>query len=645
MYRNRSTTDPVSKQSSIAHTLSSIPVMATSKDNDNPSSPQSPTDTQNLLNKSTMNTNREPRRSRTTCQPKGTIPYIVGNSDTLEKIALHFNLTPSELLQLNKLYSRIVFPGQILYVPEVSYSANINNEQEKSNALPIKLPSSLLKIPKDDDVFIVHNDRRTLSESSPPVIQQDIGQMVWSMSRQIISKPGRAQRLESDQSIENELLTRPIEDRIKTQKEDNKKQVRQIKKSLSIEESQQLDEECLRRFIKLNVRLMTDDHKSVAGTLLVTPNAVMFDPDVLDPLVKENGIDKYGLIIRMDLLAGIALYEDIAMYEHAATLRDEEKRKMCHSTSLKNFHQSTTILSNNDEHEIHEIMSSLLDHIDKELNLSTDLGVMLYNVSSNIQRRISSDNQSFHHEDLFHSFDDSKHSIGVLIDDKDLSSEIFNWTRLIQVIVLKKCNLENCVPADEFNKRFGEIDKLLQKQHDIYVTPHPIEIPYYLCLKTSTPTNDIGSVQDRLNRKSIDYVYGKKQLDHEYWFSVPKEKIDHIYAFFLRWSPDHSTDLLSHDNHFDNNNTTTFNQIHRRSSYTQIKQNEISSGQGFVLLANDDPELTDDYLYTNQKNNTINSKNSISIDNDIQQKKQHYLKRQNTLLKEWEFIILEGYST
>jgi hypothetical protein len=25
----------------------------------------------------------------------------------------------------------------------------------------------------------------------------------------------------------------------------------------------------------------------------------MFDPDVLDPLVKEHGIDKYGLIIRL----------------------------------------------------------------------------------------------------------------------------------------------------------------------------------------------------------------------------------------------------------------------------------------------------------------------------------------------------------
>ena len=68
----------------------------------------------------------------------------------------------------------------------------------------------------------------------------------------------------------------------------------------------------------------------------------MFDPDVLDPLVKEHGIDKYGLIIRyvhhdgqrvpdssfsMDLLAGIALYEDIATYEQHTHSRYVDKRR------------------------------------------------------------------------------------------------------------------------------------------------------------------------------------------------------------------------------------------------------------------------------------------------------------------------------
>lgn len=66
--------------------------------------------------------------------------------------------------------------------------------------------------------------------------------------------------------------------------------------------------------------------------------------------------------------------------------------------------------------------------------------------------------------------------------------------------------------------------ELLQKQHDIYVTPHPIEIPYYLCVKTSTLTNDIGLLLERQSRNHVDNVYGKKDLEHEYWFSVPKEK-------------------------------------------------------------------------------------------------------------------------
>lgn len=66
--------------------------------------------------------------------------------------------------------------------------------------------------------------------------------------------------------------------------------------------------------------------------------------------------------------------------------------------------------------------------------------------------------------------------------------------------------------------------ELLQKQHDIYVTPHPIEIPYYLCIKTSILLNDIAVIQERQNKNHIDNVYGKKDLEHEYWFSVPKEK-------------------------------------------------------------------------------------------------------------------------
>jgi hypothetical protein len=83
------------------------------------------------------------------------------------------------------------------------------------------------------------------------------------MGRQSTAKPGRAQRLHSQASTESESSSsRTIEDRLKTHKEDNNKQVTQIQETLSMEENHQLDEECLQRFIKVNVRLMTDDHVS-----------------------------------------------------------------------------------------------------------------------------------------------------------------------------------------------------------------------------------------------------------------------------------------------------------------------------------------------------------------------------------------------
>uniref|UniRef100_A0A3Q3WYT0 LysM domain-containing protein n=1 Tax=Mola mola TaxID=94237 RepID=A0A3Q3WYT0_MOLML len=50
---------------------------------------------------------REKRR------PPGTVEFIVGPNDSLNSIALKFNITPNKLVQLNKLFSRSVYPGQV----------------------------------------------------------------------------------------------------------------------------------------------------------------------------------------------------------------------------------------------------------------------------------------------------------------------------------------------------------------------------------------------------------------------------------------------------------------------------------------------------------------------------------------------------
>lgn len=186
------------------------------------------------------------KRSRTLCQPKGTKPYTVGDTDTLEKISLIFNSTPSELLHLNKLNTRMVFPGQILFVPEKS--------SEQISSIPSSTP--LINKTKEGESFILENRRSSIedlpSSSSISSIagQNEKASMVWSMSRQLSptgdARPGRVERLSTDSIVENESMTKTIEEPETERKE-------------SLESHHESDEESLQRFLKFNVRLIDED--------------------------------------------------------------------------------------------------------------------------------------------------------------------------------------------------------------------------------------------------------------------------------------------------------------------------------------------------------------------------------------------------
>ena len=50
----------------------------------------------------------------------------------------------------------------------------------------------------------------------------------------------------------------------------------------------------------------------MGGVLLVTPNAVMFDPNVSDTLVIEHGPEAYGVIAPMEFIVNASIFNDIA---------------------------------------------------------------------------------------------------------------------------------------------------------------------------------------------------------------------------------------------------------------------------------------------------------------------------------------------
>ncbi|XP_064864848.1 oxidation resistance protein 1a isoform X3 [Oncorhynchus nerka] len=186
-------------------------------------------------------------------RPKGTIEYAVETRDTLNNIALKFDTTPNELVQLNKLFSRAVCPGQVLYVPDPEHISSVGSSPSLSPISPLSPTPSEADLEKE-------------SNGAPrPEAHHHHHAPVFSALRQA--------RVVSSTSEEEEALTE--------------------------------------KFLKINCKYITDGKGAVSGVLLVTPNNIMFDPHRMDPLVQEHGCEEYGYMCPLEEVMSAAIYKEI----------------------------------------------------------------------------------------------------------------------------------------------------------------------------------------------------------------------------------------------------------------------------------------------------------------------------------------------
>ncbi|XP_067458467.1 oxidation resistance protein 1a isoform X2 [Thunnus thynnus] len=185
-------------------------------------------------------------------RPKGTIEYSVESRDTLNSIALKFDTTPNELVQLNKLFSRAVVPGQVLYVPDPEYVSSVGSSPSLSPISPLSPTSS-------------EADLEKVTDSDGPSRPEGVHPPVFSALRQ--------SRVVSSTSEEEEALTE--------------------------------------KFLKINCKYITDGKGAVSGVLLVTPNNIMFDPHRMDPLVQAHGCEEYGIMCPLEEVQSAAIYKEI----------------------------------------------------------------------------------------------------------------------------------------------------------------------------------------------------------------------------------------------------------------------------------------------------------------------------------------------
>jgi LysM repeat protein len=211
-------------------------------------------------------------------QPPGTEEYTVDKNDTIERIALKYNTIPSDIQYLNRLSSRMLFPGQKLFVPDPTY-----------------VPSTPLK-PTSPSIDRL-SDVKTRNNSSPKPGHIDCSHTI---SEKTTTKTGSSKNLLKQQTLRH-MLTEG--------------------------EAKELDEECMQRFSKLDSKLISyEKNVAIDGVLLISPAALMFDPKNVDQnainsdrsvslaaSLDTNSVDNESIIIHVEIISNVVLYEDLSI--------------------------------------------------------------------------------------------------------------------------------------------------------------------------------------------------------------------------------------------------------------------------------------------------------------------------------------------
>ncbi|XP_036901710.1 nuclear receptor coactivator 7 isoform X3 [Sturnira hondurensis] len=103
-------------------------------------------------------------------KPHGTMEYTAGSQDTLNSIALKFNITPNKLVELNKLFTHTIVPGQVLFVPDADFPSSTLGLSSSSPGTAVSPSSSDAEYDKLPDADLARNAvkpiERVLSSTS-----------------------------------------------------------------------------------------------------------------------------------------------------------------------------------------------------------------------------------------------------------------------------------------------------------------------------------------------------------------------------------------------------------------------------------------------------------------------------------------------
>ncbi|XP_039563161.1 nuclear receptor coactivator 7 isoform X3 [Passer montanus] len=481
--------------------------------------------------------NEKKEKKMVSQKPHGTIEYTAGNQDTINSIALKFNVTPNKLVELNKLFTQTIVPGQILFVPDTSAG-----RLSSSPGAPVSPSSSDAEYDKLPDADLarkafkpVERVLSSTSEEDEPVVVKFlkmncryftdgkgvVGGVMIVTPNNIMFDPHKSDPLVIENGCEEYGLICPMEEVVSIALYNDISHMK-IKDALPSDIPKDLcplyrpgewedlsSEKDINPFSKFKSlskekRQQNGDASVALGAKQIKPSdkEKSADFEVLQSSESTGSIKSKSL----EFPNNITATEHLEKFDADACTKDPSREKNASDTKTK---EKSLLGEGEDEFTELEKTSSRMDRgLDRKISVMEGLLADPRDLGRTKQQVTKPTTEVQEHLTV-----DSLEKKDSVEPKADLDLEL--------------CEKQDVIP--EVNKCVSTPTDMLPSKEEKSKTP-----PMFLCIKVGKPMRKSFVSQST----TVSQQYSKKIKQPEYWFAVPRERVDHLYTFFVQWSPE-----------------------------------------------------------------------------------------------------------
>ncbi|XP_069707923.1 nuclear receptor coactivator 7 isoform X3 [Phaenicophaeus curvirostris] len=483
-------------------------------------------------------TNEKKEKKMVSQKPHGTIEYTAGNQDTINSIALKFNITPNKLVELNKLFTQTIVPGQILFVPETS-AARLSSFSPGAPVSPSSSDAEYDKLPDADlarkALKPVERVLSSTSEEDEPVVVKFlkmncryftdgkgvVGGVMIVTPNNIMFDPHKSDPLVIENGCEEYGLICPMEEVVSIALYNDISHMK-IKDALPSDIPKDLcplyrpgewedlsSEKDINPFSKFKSlskekRQQNGDPSIPLGAKQMKPSdkEKSTDFEVLQSSESTGSIKSKSLEFPNNITATEHL-EKFAV-DPCAKEPSEEKT----ASDIKTKEKSLLREGDDDFIELEKMSSCMDRELDRKITVMEGLLADPMELGRTKQQVTKPTTEAQEHLTV-----DSLEKKDSVEPKADLDLEL--------------CEKQDVIP--EVNKCISSPTDMLPSKEEKSKTP-----PMFLCIKVGKPMRKSFASQST----TMSQQYSKKIKQPEYWFAVPRERVDHLYTFFVQWSPE-----------------------------------------------------------------------------------------------------------